>query len=534
MNRRISFIVLVLLSSMLIGVSVTPPAPVVASDNQHIPPITGWTKLAPGIWYNETERTVDSGTYAKQGVNLENVLYVFNNTIYGVRITTDYNVTTSDRTYFYRVTIVSDPDESLAQTPRKITGDEVYVDTAGLLTNGSYSAIHNRTFTWYRKTIAGWQQLTPMQITALNDSLRFQSTNMSNTIDQRRYYGWGCNYLMRNQTMYHYGSPYAFYTYHIDQVFLPYFAKNATAFEMTVMGLRHRLMGLVAYNDTNANNIMDVRYGKIGNYRGPVSLEAKYVFKVFFVNAVAKQSPVYNASTGSVDWSMSMLGVNGSLVSVKPPESNVNTTVDEVKFAFHFTRTSNVSKVKVDEHIGTFSVAGTPPVNGLSLAIAYFSFFESLTVNRYRMNMTTAAGTPVGTELNSTATTKLGITGDGVNSAEIGIGGDTYIWGKDNSTQSAYSNILSWFFFKDQFTTVGDFSVTNVAFNASIYFYEACFPQWSGYSIVHDPYFAVTTFSAQPSESGLPVLIMAGAGLGVALAALTILIIRRRKAHGTV
>nr|MDO8133641.1 hypothetical protein [Candidatus Njordarchaeum guaymaensis] len=193
MNRRSSLIALVLLGSVLIGVSITPPAPVSALDSQHLPPITGWTKLAPGVWYNEVEQTVDSGTHAKQGVNLENVLFVFNNTVYGVGITTDYNVTTSDHTYFYRVTIVSDPDESLARTPRRITGDEVSVDTAGLLTNGSYSAVHNRTFTWYKKIIdpSGWQQLTGAQITALNTSLYNQWGNMSNTIDQRRYYAWG-------------------------------------------------------------------------------------------------------------------------------------------------------------------------------------------------------------------------------------------------------------------------------------------------------------------------------------------------------
>ena len=104
----------------------------------------------------------------------------------------------------------------------------------------------------------------------------------------------------------------------VDQDVLPRFAKSAANYELNLVGLRSRLMGLVAYDDTNGNGYMDVNFGNASNYRGVVSSEARFVFQAFFVNGVSRTSPTYNSTKGSVDWGISISGVNGSLVPIKP------------------------------------------------------------------------------------------------------------------------------------------------------------------------------------------------------------------------
>jgi hypothetical protein len=215
----------------------------------------------------------------------------------------------------------------------------------------------------------------------------------------------------------------------------------------------------------------------------------------------------------------------------------VSTSISSVEFDFHFMRNSTQAITKVDEKIGEFQDPNNPDAippefKDLSLAIVYYSFFEGLSISKYPTTATDAVGNAIDAEGNSTATSSLEFKSGGQSLVTIRIGGDTYTW---NGTQSenANSETMPWYSLQTSFITVGNKSVVQVDFSRTKTVYAACFPNWSGYSITHDPYFAVATFSGQPSEGGLPVLIMAGAGLGVVLAAATVLTIRRRKARGT-
>jgi hypothetical protein len=213
----------------------------------------------------------------------------------------------------------------------------------------------------------------------------------------------------------------------------------------------------------------------------------------------------------------------------------VQTQINEVKFAFHFVRPNNGSEsgVKVDEYFGTFAnIAGNASFSKLSLAVAYYSYVENLQYARYKLSEATASGSAVNPEGNSTSPQdNVTIFGNGIKSGYVKIGGNTYVWGYNNSTQTANSNILPWFFFSDQFSVVGNYSLTNVALSKYTYFYEACFPEWGGYSITHDPYFATYSYSASPSSGALPItLIAAGVGIGALVAVAAILVRRRRSA----
>ena len=74
--------------------------------------------------------------------------------------------------------------------------------------------------------------------------------------------------------------------------------------------------------------------------------------------------------------------------------------------------------------------------------------------------------------------------------------------------------------------------MTGFGFSKLMYYYEACFPEWGGYSITHDPYFAV--FGTSTSGEGISpiLLIVAGAGIGV-LAGAVVLLVRRRRVEET-
>ncbi|WXG47203.1 MAG: hypothetical protein WED05_11185 [Candidatus Atabeyarchaeum deiterrae] len=529
-RKRNTLLALALISVVLVGVSMLPPASATTLVDQNAPSLGGMTKLATGLWYR-----VD---YIPPGVSLLNrtsgasssyELFAFGGLTYGILSTSTYDANTTSKVSYYRVTLLSDPDESLASG--RISGDEVRVVTTGLLING--------TFKWQQALNHFWLRLGPSghwldgtELTGLNAAIS-SAISLLPIGDLRRYLEWGLS-LMTNATNSAPLTKYAYFTYMIDEDFLPKLARIDAGFDAAVMQLRHRLLGFVAYNDTNpTNGVMDIKLGTAMGSPAVLSSEAKYVFKASSFSNEHRTLPTYDPVTNSVNWDMGTT-MNGTLVGVRSTIPNVNTNITDVTFAFHFTRIGNEAGVKVDEHIGQFGAAGTPAVNGLSLAIAYFSFVDYVGMHRhYTMNMTADNGSGMNTESNSTSTKDLGIAADGTTTGKIQIGGNNYTWGWDNNNYTANSNVIPWFFFLEQFATVGNYSVTGFTFGRLMYFYEACFSKWSGYSIVHDPYFAVTSFS--PSE-GSPtlLLIVLGAGVGVGVAAVAVLLVKRRKPVATI
>jgi hypothetical protein len=551
-SRKISLLALVFISTVLIAASLAAPTTAVEASAQTIPlPSAGFTQLQNGVWYRVDNIVVPNPLPNATGsaINDKIFLYEFptldgtHNALYGVRETTDWGLNATGTAYYHKVTLISDPDGSLSGTPRRVSGDEIVVSTTGILVNGTYQTRSQKTYTWYNVTGTSaspiFTQLSNTGVTDLRNRLWSDivvNTLANGSLATSLYLLLGVS-LLNNETHPTLESHnYAYFTWWIDQDFFPHFLRTANFADVDIMQIRHRLLGFVAFNDTNGNGVMDIRYRVVSGLAGPfrtlVSSEAMYVFKANFVHTVAGSTPTYNAVTGNVDWGMAMTGVNGTLAALRLGLSNIDTVIDQVGFDFHFNRTGNDAVVKVDEHIGTFSgVAGVPQYSYLSLATAYFSYFESISISRYHPVVDTSVGSAVNPEANSTVhVPKINMNATS-GFAQVQIGGDNYVWGGDGLSHTAYSNIVPWFFFGAQFTTVGDYSVTGFSFGKLMYYYEACFPEWGGYSITHDPYFAVFG-SSSPSEGISPIMfIVAGAGIGVLAAAVVLLVRRRRVAE---
>jgi hypothetical protein len=550
-NRKAALLALIFLSSVLVGATLVAPATSTGASAQSMPLPTGFTQLPNGVWYKAESIKTTNPLPNATGTAIDDKVFVYSypaldpahNALYGIRQTTAWGLNATGTAYYYKVTLISDPDGSLSSSPHRASGDEIVVTTTGILVNGSYQTRSQNTYAWYNVTSGpsgtSFTQLSRSQTTALQGRLIAASANAlaSGNIAAAVYLGWGASLLTNESAPTLHSTPYAYFTWWIDQDYFPHFLKTRNFVDIDIMQIRHRLLGLVAFNDSNGNGIMDVRYHVIRSsneaYRSVAYSEAMYVFQAYFVHTVAGSTPVYNSATGNVDWSMTMTGVNGTMAPVKLGIAEIDTVIDQVGFGFHFKRSGNDATVKVDEHIGTFSgVAGVSQYDYLSLAITYFSYFESISINRYHPAVDTNAGAAVDTESNSTDDVpKINILGAGETGCSIQIGGDNYLWGSDGQNHTAYSNIVPWFFFGEHYATVGNYSVTGFGFNKLMYFYEACFPEWGGYSITHDPYFAV--FGASTYGEGIsPIfLIVTGAGIGVLAAAVVLLVRRRRVAE---
>jgi hypothetical protein len=292
----------------------------------------------------------------------------------------------------------------------------------------------------------------------------------------------------------------------------------------------------VAYDDTNSNGIMDFGITQKGpSVRSLTSTEADYVFKAITAGAVTFISVQQESQDGyseAVGWGFSLSNLLGTMAPVSQ-STPFNTTISLVQFNFHFMRNSTAAQVKVDEILGQFGTPSNPStipsqLNGLSLAIVYYSFFEGLSINKYSTAPAIGAGKTFDSEGNSTSTSKLSFDSAGKSLVTILIGGNIYTL---NGSQhfTANSETIPWYALQASFTAVGNQSVVQVNFSRDKSVYAVCFPEWSGASITHDPYFAVFTYGTT-SEAGLPtMLIVAGVGIGVIAAAALVVITRRRR-----
>jgi hypothetical protein len=546
-TRRNAFATLLVLSLVLVGLSLVQTASATNVNTQSTPPLTDSTfgHLPNGVYYKVINISSSFPFENATGIDVEYKLFLFQGHVYAVKVSNAWGLNITGKVWYYRVVLVSNPDGSA-----KVDGDEVRVTTTAILINGTYSIMQDRTVTVYNITASTLASKTPLSNSSVSSLVKKIQGALVNATSEHKLLlalalGGDLSLLHSdNAPVFNSSVPFAYFNYEVAQDFFPYFNSTMSGTEADMMMIRNDLMGLIVYNDTNNNGIMDLTYSlqtdtSTGqSYYGLTSSEAMYVFKPTSVHGVGSDwgaIPVYNSTTKSVDWSITISGVNGTLAPVGAGIAPVKTQIDQVKFAFHFVRPNNgtESGVKVDEHFGTFAnVAGNPTFSKLSLAVTYYSYVENFQLARYRLSETTASGAAVTSEGNSTTQqNNVTIFGSGIKAGYIRIGGDTYIWGFNNSTQTANSNIVPWFFFKDQFSVVGNDTLTTVALSKFTYFYEACFPEWGGYSITHDPYFATYSYSATPAPGALPItLIATGVGIGALVAIAAILVRRRRSA----
>jgi hypothetical protein len=323
----------------------------------------------------------------------------------------------------------------------------------------------------------------------------------------------------------------------VDQAFLPRIEKDPTGYDLEKFAAKHRLLAFVAYNDTNDNNVLDftVKSGPHGS-RVVTDTESTYLFKSIAAGEIDYHSATRTSTSSgdTVSWGFRISDLQGNMTPVDTGTDlqNVPTEISSVGFDFHFNRTASAALLKVDSEIGQFNMPGTttvvPSFDGLSLAVAYYSFFEGLQISKYPTNCT-ANGVIVDNEGNSTATSKLNFKSGTADLVSIGIGGDAYTW-NGVTPRITYSVAIPWYSYQSSFSELGNKSVVNVSFSREKSLYLQCFPDWSGYSIDNDPYFAVYTYTTQTDGTNmLPILIIGGAGIGIAFAAVTVMVIRRRR-----
>jgi hypothetical protein len=265
------------------------------------------------------------------------------------------------------------------------------------------------------------------------------------------------------------------------------------------------------------------------------STEADYVFKAISAGSVTFLPIQQESQTGyseAVGWGFELTNLLGTMAPVGQ-STPFNTTISLVQFNFHFMRNSTAAQVKVDEILGKFGTPSNPSIipsqlSGLSLAIVYYSFFEGLSINKYSTTPASFTGNVVDSEGNSTAASTLNFNSGGRNLVSIVIGGNAYTL---NGSQqfTANSETIPWYSLQASFTAVGNQSVVQVNFSRDKTVYAVCFPNWSGFSITHDPYFAVFTYSASTQGGLSTVLIFLGVGIGIIAAVAFVVMTRRRK-----
>jgi hypothetical protein len=537
-------LVLATLAMTSISLAATPTSVAASSTTPTAalsPPSLG-QPVAQNVWIENKTRQPDLNTTS---TNVNNFVwsslpqfFVFETNTYKVITRGNDSWNDNDSLYTYWVRLISDPDGSLNSTTPRLSGDEVRVWTWFVFENGTYTwRLNSRTNYWYKFDYNNgkWDQMTNSSVGTLTTSITL-AYNLAHNISTKRYLqnmlGLSQNITQQQPLT----TKYAYFSYWVDMAFLPRIERNPLGYTYDAFVSKDRLVAFVAYNDTNGNGIMDFGVTAKGpSVRSLTSTEADYVFKAISASAVTfipVQQESHSGYSEAVGWGFSLSNLLGTMAPVGP-STPFNTTINLVQFNFHFMRNSTAALVKVDEILGQFGNQTNPSIippqlNGLSLAIVYYSFFEGLSINKYQTTPTNPVGNTVDSEGNTTATSAVNFNSGGKNLVTIVIGGNTYTL---NGSQqlNANSETIPWYAFQSSFTAVGNQSIVQVSFSREKSLYAVCFPTWSGYSITHDPYFAVFTYNTT-TESGLPtVLIVAGVGIGAVLAVATIFIIRRRK-----
>jgi hypothetical protein len=516
-------------------------------------PLNLGTPIAPGIYIETWNQNSSVPQRVSTNDNVTDFtwtslpqFFVLGNQVYKAVTQGSDSYNDTGAIYWYWVRLISDPDGSLNSSSPRFSGDEVAVWTWFMFQNGTYQETSNYryNFWWQLNLTTGkWTQMDSASLTTLRASTNSSYITSTNLNTER--YCYNALQYMTNQTAPQEAKPtkYAYFSYFIDQAFLPRIERNPTGYDLTKFVAKDRFLTFVAYNDTNHNNIIDFNVtqvpasAKTGAERLALSSsEAYYVFRAISAGAIQYTNPTVTTApdgTPEVSWGFSITGLLGNMTSTQPQNrASFETKITSVAFNFHFTRNSTEALTKVDEIIGQFNTPGTttvdPQLNGLSLAILYYSFFEGLEVNKYPTTESNQNGQTVDNEGNSTPVNEVDFNSGGSKLVSIKIGGDTYLW-NGTTTENAYSNTLPWFSYQTYFSELGNQSVVNVEYGRDKSVYAACFPEWSGLNVTHDPYFAVLPSSGQPEGTGISTGLVLGIAIVGIIAVAAVVMVRKRK-----
>ncbi len=417
-----------------------------------------------------------------------------------------------------------------------MTGDEVFVYSSFYFSYYFSDYYYETNYTWYDED---WNVVDPNEvIPSLSEEYQWASwMNESWLYDEEwSYYGFG---------------------YDISEM---------TQAEDQVQWMNHYYSGMSAFNDSNANGIMDMVYKEVEydfDEDGIVdwttyTIDANASEKLFdfysYEAALGDVSlPTINVD-GQIEWSAEVVDVEGDFLEYTPweifgatdalyvneeyvePES-IPAEVEYLKMVYRFEVTDDAAVIKIDQLIGDFTdpETGLPitSLNGLGLTMNYWSSFSSYVI---------VPETPEGPVDNSTIYDAIVAPGGNLDFVQenasdfmsISFGG-TYLWGYDGGTYDVGTMILpDYYYYYPCYECSLDsasISAQDASWSYSTFYYSSCYSNWDGYDIVHDPIYAVYPEIAPGQISGVMTgIISASWIIGIiGVAAIATICIRNKK-----
>jgi len=273
--------------------------------------------------------------------------------------------------------------------------------------------------------------------------------------------------------------------------------------------IEHHSLGLVVYNDTNSNGIMDLTiFEETGQEFTNTSAEILY--KVDFTSAATKTVSTPNTASDVLSYGILFEDVTADL---KPfhdksiDESDVaEAAISEIGFDFHYTvnRTGTpVSELKFDYVIGDWTSEDIELEN-LSLSQLFMSTFTRNHLAKQTERVTDGTGTDHADSNSVRRNSKFRFALGDEEVGNIQLDEIPYTW-NDTLEVTAYGQAIPLSFHRlvyGRHESNGEVSRTILLVaQGKSFLYSISYPIWSGESITHDPVYSVVVSAAETDET---------------------------------
>ncbi len=303
--------------------------------------------------------------------------------------------------------------------------------------------------------------------------------------------------------------------------------------------MNHYFSGISAFNDSNANGVMDIYYDLVEydwdqdgivdwSYYEVNETASEKVYDFYSETAQLGRvnEPFVNAD-GQIEWSAEVTNINGyftdgypvyffvdevcrgdvGAMSIVSAPTYIPANLERLEMVYRFEVTDSAAVLKIDQHIGDFTDPLTgeihPAASGLGMTLNYWSSFSSYDIVPF---------TPINTTTFTTDDSTTGIVpveqssdfvalpqgsllfrDEDTSLVSVEFGG-TYIWGRDSGIYSVGTMILPQY---------GIYTLTaegapmmsessgapDFLWQSQYYYYSSCYAHWDGHSVTHDPVF---------------------------------------------
>lgn len=289
--------------------------------------------------------------------------------------------------------------------------------------------------------------------------------------------------------------------------------------EWVDVSLRYEFSGLMLWEDSNNNSIMETSATSPGDYELTHYFIPDNAESVSFVTPgeafgnYDSSGQIVAGVEDEISWGVTFTHINGTTFPFNSyaywdwydglmtgtdlrtfDERPTKTTIDELEFLVHFQghlnttlgATTNHAELKVDNTVGTWGVnmvGGIDNLEGRSLALNYHA---DVAVSSFSVR---SNGSEV-TEESTTPSAVFEMVSGSARFAEMIIGGVTYDWAKDPySIYNVTSQTTPLSTFRAAYESDNGVSATSWAFSSTQYYVSIGFPQWDGYRVYQDPIF---------------------------------------------